>query len=353
MNNNILKDALLGAKVHKNISNKVYEYVKPGLSIKEIIDFIEYGVKEETKYNNLEPLKCGIGFPIGIGINNCVAHYTLNYEDYILDYTLDYTLNNKIIDKNDIIKIDYGVHYNGMIIDSAFTLCFDEKYNEFINLSKEATYYAIKQCGVDAILGDIGESIEEFIKSHELTIDGKTYKINVMKDLSGHMIKPFEIHAGKAVPNVKIKYPLRMNENEFYAIEPFITTGNGISILKEPKSHYMLNKDYINKEYANKEYANTKLKKDDIYLLSLIKNNYSTMPFCQKWLCEVVYEINNKNENKIDYNITQILNKLEYKNIINSYPPIYDIEGSIVAQHEHTIYITDKGVLNISKNKNY
>ena len=44
-NNNILKDALLGAKVHKNVSKKVYEYVKPGLTIKEIIDFIEYGVK--------------------------------------------------------------------------------------------------------------------------------------------------------------------------------------------------------------------------------------------------------------------------------------------------------------------
>ncbi len=342
MNNNILKDALLGAKVHKNVSKKVYEYVKPGLSIKEIIDFIECDIKEETKYNNLEPLKCGIGFPIGIGINNCVAHYTLNYEDCNFDNN-----NNKIINKNDIIKIDYGVHYNGMIIDSAFTMYFDEKYNEFINLSKEATDFAIKQCGVDAILGEIGSSIEEFIKSHELIIDGKTYNINVMKDLSGHMIKPFEIHAGKAVPNVKIKYPLRMNENEFYAIEPFITTGNGVSILKEPKSHYMLNKDCGN--------INIKLKKDDEYLLALIKNNYSTMPFCQKWLSEIVYSINNKNqnENKIDYNITQILNKLEYKNIINSYPPIYDIECSIVAQHEHTIYITDKGVLNITKNKNY
>lgn len=342
MNNNILKDALLGAKVHKNVSKKVYEYVKPGLSIKEIIDFIECDIKEETKYNNLEPLKCGIGFPIGIGINNCVAHYTLNYEDCNLDNN-----NNKIINKNDIIKIDYGVHYNGMIIDSAFTMYFDEKYNEFINLSKEATDYAIKQCGVDAILGEIGSSIEEFIKSHELIIDGKTYNINVMKDLSGHMIKPFEIHAGKAVPNIKIKYPLRMNESEFYAIEPFITTGNGVSILKEPKSHYMLNKDCGN--------INIKLKKDDEYLLALIKNNYSTMPFCQKWLSEIVYLINNENhnENKIDYNITQILNKLEYKNIINSYPPIYDIEGSIVAQHEHTIYITDKGVLNMTKNKNY
>jgi methionyl aminopeptidase len=337
MNNNILKDALLGAKVHKSVSNKVYEYVKPGVSIKEIIDFIENEVREETKYNNLEPLKCGIGFPIGIGINNCVAHYTLNYEDI--------EFNNKIIDKNDIIKIDYGVHYNGMIIDSAFTLCFDEKYKDFINLSKEATNYAIKQCGVDAILGEIGESIEEFIKSHELMIDEKNYDINVMKDLSGHMIKPFEIHAGKAVPNIKINYPLRMNENEFYAIEPFITTGKGISILKEPKSHYMINKDCEN--------VNNKLKKEDIYVLSLIKNNYNTMPFCQKWLGELIYSINNKNENENVYNITQILNKLEYKNIINSYPPIYDIEGSIVAQHEHTIYVTDKGVLNMSKNKNY
>jgi methionine aminopeptidase len=131
-----------------------------------------------------------------------------------------------------------------------------------------------------------------------------------------------------------------MNENEFYAIEPFITTGKGISILKEPKSHYMLNKDFAN--------VNTKLKNEDIYILSLIKNNYSSMPFCQKWLCELVYSINNKNDD-----ITQNLNKLEYKNIIKSYPPIYDIEGSIVGQHEHTIYITEKGILNMSKNKNY
>ena len=338
MNNNILKDALLGAKVHKNVSKKVYEYVKPGMTIKEIIDFIETEIKEETKYNNLEPLKCGIGFPIGIGINNCVAHYTLNYEDI--------ESGNKILNKNDIIKIDYGVHYNGMIIDSAFTLCFDEKYNEFIDLSKEATDFAIKQCGVDAILGEIGSSIEEFIKSHELTIDEKTYNINVMKDLSGHMIKPFEIHAGKAVPNIKIKYGLRMNENEFYAVEPFITTGKGVSILKEPKSHYIINKDFVNVN----ENVNIKLKKEEQYILSLIKNNYSTMPFCQKWLSEIAYSIENNNDNN---NINQNLNKLEYKNIIKSYPPIYDIEDSIVAQHEHTIYITDKGVLNMSKNKNY
>jgi methionyl aminopeptidase len=98
----------------------------------------------------------------------------------------------------------------------------------------------------------------------------------------------------------------------------------------------------------NKVNKDIKLKKDDEYILSLIKNNYNTLPFCQKWLSELYYSINNENKD-----ITYILDKLEYKNIVKSYPPIYDIEGSIVSQHEHTIYITDKGVLNMTKNKNY
>ena len=92
-----------------------------------------------------------------------------------------------------------------------------------------------------------------------------------MKDLSGHMIKPFEIHAGKAVPNIKIHYPLRMMENEFYAIEPFITTGNGVSILKEPKSHYMLKKGIID----------VKLKKDDEYILSNRGSGHSSEENCR------------------------------------------------------------------------
>ena len=76
--NNILKDALQGSKVHKNVSKKVYEYVKPGLSIKEIIDFIETNVKEETNYDKLKPLNSGIGFPIGIGIA-LILGVLLNY----------------------------------------------------------------------------------------------------------------------------------------------------------------------------------------------------------------------------------------------------------------------------------
>jgi methionyl aminopeptidase len=322
--NTVLNDAIKGASVHKKVSKKVFEYVIPNMTLKEIVRFIEKSIREETSFDQLAPLNAGIGFPVGVGVNNCVAHYTPNYEDE------DYMISN-----NDIIKIDYGVHYNGMIIDSAFTLHFDPKYDEFINISKEATQTAIKHSGPDAVLGEIGGEVEEFIKSKEITIDGKVYPLTVMKDLSGHLIKPFEIHAGKAVPNIAIRYPLRMMEGEFYAIEPFITTGNGKSILGGPNSHFMIDKneiDGINRINISSE--------KDFY--NLIYQNYKTLPFCQKWLYDL---------GKEDYNL--LLKNLENKRIIKSYPPIYDIEKSIVSQFEHTIYIRDKGIINLTKNSNY
>ena len=322
--NTVLNDAIKGASVHKKVSKKVFEYVMPNMTLKEIVRFIEKSIQEETSFDPLAPLNAGIGFPVGVGVNNCVAHYTPNYEDE------DYMISN-----NDIIKIDYGVHYNGMIIDSAFTLHFDPKYDEFINISKEATNIAIKHSGPDAVLGEIGGEVEEFIKSKEITIDGKVYPLTVMKDLSGHLIKPFEIHAGKAVPNIAINYPLRMMEGEFYAIEPFITTGNGTSILGGQNSHFMIDKNEING--INR--INIGSEKD---FYNLIYQNYKTLPFCQKWLYDL---------GKEDYNL--LLKNLENKRIIKSYPPIYDIDKSIVSQFEHTIYIRDKGIINLTKNSNY
>ena len=324
--NSSLKDAINGAIVHKTVSKKVYEYVKIGASVADIINFIEMNVRIETKYLPSNPLKAGIGFPIGIGINNCVAHHTLNSNS-----------DNYILTENDIIKIDFGVHYNGMIIDSAFTIGLNPSFNELIDISKSVTNFAIKQCGVDVILGEVGQNIEEYVNSiDDITINNKTYKLDVMRDLSGHLIKPFQIHAGKAVPNIKINYPVRMKENEFYAIEPFITTGKGISILKEPSSHFML-KNQMNKKETSKEK----------YIYDLIIKNFSTMPFCEKWLMKLI-----NNEDNID--LFNILNNLEKKNIISSYPPIYDIDGSFVAQHEHTIFIRENaGILVLTKNDNY
>jgi len=321
-----LLNAIKGAKIHIKVGENVREYIKPGLSLHDIAFFIENDIKNNILFDSNNPLDKGIGFPTGLSINNLAAHYTPNKNEKEI-----------ILKETDILKIDYGVHYQGVIIDSAFTISFNPKYNEFIEFSKKLTNYAVSLCGVDVVLGDIGKDIEEYVKSKNIEIDGKLNEINIMRDLSGHNIKPYYIHAGKAVPNINIYYPIRMQENEFYAIEPFITTGLGKSIYKEPNSHYMLNDKYD-------KYELNLLENEKIFL-EYIKKTYSTLPFCQRWLFEII--------DPTIYCINDILKSLSKKKILNEYPPIYDIEGSIISQFEHTIYIKENGIINLTKNKYY
>jgi methionine aminopeptidase len=40
---------------------------------------------------------------------------------------------------SDVLKVDFGTHINGRIIDSAFTVHFDHKYDNLIEAVQEAT----------------------------------------------------------------------------------------------------------------------------------------------------------------------------------------------------------------------
>ena len=48
-----------------------------------------------------------------------------------------------------------------------------------------------------------------------------------IRNLNGHSISPYQIHAGKTVPIIKGGEATLMEENEFYAIETFGSTGRG------------------------------------------------------------------------------------------------------------------------------
>lgn len=337
--NTYLLDAIKGAQVHKKIGTEIRDLIQKDdtnssiskISLQKITDIIETKIKTYTEFDKLNPIKCGIAFPVGVSLNNCAAHYTPNsYESEIF------------LQKSDILKIDYGVHYNGVIIDSAFTISLDPKYDEFIDISRKLTQYAVSLCGPDVILGEIGENIEEYVKSKEIIIDNKLRTLKTMSDLSGHMIRPYEIHAGIAVPNIKINYPVRMKSNEFYAIEPFITTGNGESILKEPNSHYMINNTFYSNTLNPSKIKLTNLTKEENLLVNHIKNNYRTLAFCEKWI-----------SNDLNILSNDILDNLVSKKVLNSYPPIYDIKNSIISQFEHTIFVKENGIINLTKNDYY
>ncbi len=67
--------------------------------------------------------------------------------------------------------------FQGRIIDCAWTLAFNERYDPLLLAVKEATETGIRTAGIDARLCDVGAAIQEVMESHEIELDGKTYQV--------------------------------------------------------------------------------------------------------------------------------------------------------------------------------
>lgn len=173
------------------------------------------------------------------------------------------------------MKVDFGVQVNGRIVDSAFTMHFNPRYDNLITAVKEATNTAIKHSGVDALLCDIGAAVQETMESYEVELDGKVFPIKSIRNLSGHTINPYQIHGGKSVPIVKGGDQTRMEEGETFALETFGSTGRGVVRNDVDCSHYGKR---IDVGHVPLRSARAKT------LLNTINTNFGTLPFCRRYL---------------------------------------------------------------------
>jgi len=252
-------------------------------------------------------LKAGLAFPTGCSLNHCAAHYTPNNGD------------TTVIEYDDVCKIDFGVHVNGRLVDCAFTLTFNEKYDKLLEAVREATNTGIKEAGIDVRLCDIGAAIQEVMESYEVDLDGKTYQVKAIRNLNGHSVDQYRIHSGKTVPIVKGGDQTRMEEGEIYAIETFGSTGRGQVHDDMETSHYMKN------FFA--PHVPLRLQKSK-QLLNVISQNFGTLAFCRRWLDRI---------GQTKY--LMALKDLGDKGIVEAYPPLCDVKGSYTAQYEHTIIL--------------
>jgi methionyl aminopeptidase len=65
------------------------------------------------------------------------------------------------------------------------------------------------------------------MESYEVEINGKTYPVKPVRNLSGHNIKQYQIHGGKSIPFIKTRDQTKMEEGEIFACETFGSTGRG------------------------------------------------------------------------------------------------------------------------------
>ncbi|KAJ1913316.1 Methionine aminopeptidase 2 [Mycoemilia scoparia] len=318
-------DLRRAAEVHRQVRGYAQSIIKPGVDLTDIAEAIENGTRTLVEAKGF---KAGIGFPTGLSLNNCAAHYTPNAGDKVT------------VKEDDVLKVDFGVHVNGRIIDSAFTMSWNPKYDKLLEAVKDATNTGIREAGIDVRLTDIGEAVQEVMESYELELDGKTRQVKCIRNLCGHNIGSYVIHGGKSVPIVKNGDQTKMEEGEVFAIETFGSTGNGFVNEEGACSHYAINSEHdrqtldalVNKCRVSRAKS----------LYGVLQDNFGTLPFCRRY-------VDRLNETKYLLGLKNLVDQ----GVVTEYPPLCDIRGSYTAQFEHTLVLKPNSKEILSRGDDY
>lgn len=256
--------------------------MKEGKSYLELAEEIEEYIKR----------KAGLAFPVNISVNSTAAHYTPAKHDEL------------VFEKGDVVKIDVGAHVNGCIGDTARTVEIGtKKYEKLIESAEKALEEAIKMARDGVKVSEIGKKIEECIAK---------YGFKPVKNLQGHSLERYNLHAGLSIPNFDNKSQKKLKAGQVVAIEPFATDGAGIVVDAGIGNIYRIAKNSP--------------------FISQIRKKFSSLPFAERWLYEIYGE---KTQSKLMFFIR--------RGLIVPYYKLVDMQGGIVAQAEHTLLIKEDG----------
>lgn len=147
-------------------------------------------------------------FPANLSRNDEAAHFTPSPED------------EARLAAGDLVKVDVGAHLDGAISDTATTVEVGggRRYENLIAAARDAV-----EAGVARVRA--GVPVEELSRAIEGAIHARGLK--PVRNLTGHSIERYLLHAGKAIPNVSGMSGDHLEEGEVIAIEPFATNGAG------------------------------------------------------------------------------------------------------------------------------
>ena len=120
----------------------------------------------------------------------------------------------------DIVSLDMGVSFKGMLTDSAVTVGvgqIDKDSQKLLNTTREALFVGIDAATLGGTTGDIGYAIENFVRP---------FGYGVFRELVGHGVG-FEPHEDPYVPNFGKKGKgAVLEEGLVIAIEPMFSLGS-------------------------------------------------------------------------------------------------------------------------------
>ena len=277
------------------IAREAREYGKK--LVKENVKLLDIAEKIEEK---IRELKGTCAFPVDVSVNEIAAHYSprLNEETKLK--------------KGDLVKLDIGVHVDGYVVDTACTVEVGSENNKkLIEASEKALEEAIKILKVGLEVNKIGKKIQEVIGS---------YGFSPIKNLSGHSVGKYMIHAGLTIPNFDNGNKTKLKKGDVIAVEPFATDGVGKVIDGKSCGVYrLMEKRSVRDNNARK-------------ILEFIDKEYKTLPFTERWLVK-------------KFGLFQVrtgLRFLEKDGIIKEYKLLPEESKGMVSQAEKTVLIDNE-----------
>jgi methionyl aminopeptidase len=188
-----------------------------------------------------------------------------------------------------------------------------DKNEKLVKAAEEALEKAIAAIKPGVKVGEVGAVIEETIKGYD-------YK--PIANLSGHMIKSNELHAGVEIPNVKTDDAYEFKVGDVFAVEPFATTGTG----------YVEDLEQV-EIFSLYQPANVRMRQSRLILEHVFKY-YGMLPFAERWI---------RKEFKSKLLVSAALKELLQNHVIKGYPVLREVSRGLVTQAEHTIMVTEEG----------
>lgn len=185
------------------VHQKMKEVVEPGISTKELDNIAMNIIKE----NRAIPTFLGYsGFPASIctSINEQVVH-GIPSEDVILK-------------EGDIIAIDVGATYGGMVGDSAWSYRVGKvspEVDKLMQVTEESLYAGIEQMRPGNILDDISKAVEAVANREGY---------GIVRQYGGHGVG-HEMHEDPFLFNYSVGDETLIKSNMAIAIEPMLNLG--------------------------------------------------------------------------------------------------------------------------------
>ncbi|HLD78138.1 MAG TPA: type II methionyl aminopeptidase, partial [archaeon] len=237
-----------------------------------------------------------LAFPLNLSLNNVAAHYTPT----IADATT--------VRAGDLLKVDIGAHVDGYIADSAFTWCSEK--HELIAAVEAVIAAAVKAVRPGLTVGELSEVI-----SGAAAAQG----VGIIANLTGHGLDRWQFHAEPTIPNARSGSKRALELGEVIAIEPFVCSGGGSVVEGSPVEIFRVVQEKPVRSPEGRE---------------ILKRMGHGLPFAKRWLADLGA-----------VKVALALRELERTGAVESYPPLPERSGKLVAQAEHTLIVEEKPVV--------